>query len=318
MINEAVSRLGCPYVYGTWGQTCTVALRKRYANYNPDQRAITYKRCAVLNGSQSTCSGCKYEGMLAYDCRGFTHWCVKQAGIEITGGTVGRQWSDANWDERGDIAAMPDLVCCVFVQKAGKWKHTGLHIGGGRIIHCGGGEVKYDTVSGGDNAWTHYGIPKGLYTPEEIRKAHGGVISVRIMKNGMRGEDVRNVQSMLNQLGFSCGKADGCFGPNTLAAVTAFQEANGLAADGVVGLATMTRLRQLTEGGAQDDGSEQAHQADDQAGAAASGDPDDPDDVLPPADPIAYSDTVRIGREELYEALKIVRELSGRLEAWVE
>ena len=304
IVQTADSLIGCPYIYGTWGKwVCTPPLRRRYANYNPEQKAITYKRCQRLRDSSptDTCDGCKYQGKLAFDCRGYTHFCLAAAGIEITGGFVGRQWSDANWAEKGDIAAMPDLVCCVFVYKSGKWKHTGLHIGGGRVIHCSG-EVKYDTVSGGANQWTHYAVPKGLYTPEEIRAAHKGGY-MRTMKKGSTGEDVRELQEMLNALGYSCGNVDGLFGTRTQAAVAVFQKHSGLTVDGVVGPKTWEALKAAVEPAASEE---------------QTGDPDDPDDVLPPADPMAYGDTVRVPREDLYEALKIVRELSGRLEAWVE
>ena len=93
VIREAEAHMGCPYVYGTWGQLCTPALRKRYASYNPKQRAITYARCQVLRDKnpQPNCNGCPYQGMLAFDCRGFTHYCVLHgADIDITGGYVKR------------------------------------------------------------------------------------------------------------------------------------------------------------------------------------------------------------------------------------
>jgi hypothetical protein len=243
VVAAAESQLGSPYVYGAWGALCTVALRKRYANLNPDQKAITFRRCPVLSGKQSNCDGCKYQGKLAFDCRGFTHWCLKQVGIDIFGGYVGRQWSESgNWDERGDVAAMPDLVCCLFVKKSnGNLSHTGLHIGGGKVIHCSG-EVKYDTVTGGSCKWTNYAIPKGLYTEEEIRKAHKGGF-MRIMKKGMRGEDVRELQQMLTVAGYDCGNADGIFGAKTESALKAFQGAHGLAADGICGLQTWTALK---------------------------------------------------------------------------
>lgn len=275
VISAAESQIGSPYVYGTWGQLCTVALRKRYANYNPSQRAITYKRCPVLNGSQSTCAGCKYEGKLAFDCRGFTHWCVLKAGIDITGDYVGRQWTDKNWDEKGEIYNMPNLVCCVFTRKSnGKWSHTGLHIGDGCIIHCSG-EVKYDTVSGGSCNWTHYGIPKGLYTPEEISKAHGGQKIMRILKFGMRGEDVRNMQNMLNQLSYDCGEADGVFGTKTLAAVKAFQEANGLTVDGIAEYNTLILLAA-------------------KAAVVEPDDPDEPDVQTEPTHSLTHEDIERL------------------------
>lgn len=246
-VESAVSQLGSPYVYGAWGSPCTVALRKKYARLNPSQKANTYRRCPVLSGKQSTCDGCKYEGKLAFDCRGFTDWVLKQVGIDLFGDYVGRQWSEkSNWDERGDIAAMPDLVCCIFVKKSnGSLSHTGLHIGGGNVIHCSV-EVKRDTISGGSNAWTLYAIPKGLYTAEEIKKAHEEHGFMRIMKKGMRGEDVREMQQMLNDVGYGCGSADGIFGAKTETAVKEFQYNNGLAVDGICGLATWNALKEAS------------------------------------------------------------------------
>lgn len=241
IVQTALDHMGCPYVYGTWGQTCTPALRKRYASYNPKQKAITYKRCPVLSDKQTKCTGCKYDGLLAFDCRGFTHFCCEKAGITIAGQAVGTQWSDkSNWTEKGDIAVMPDLVCCVFIRKSnGTWSHTGLHIGGGRIIHCSV-EVKEDRI-GGDRSWTHYAIPAGLYTDQEIKDAHKGGF-MRILKKGSFGEDVKEMQEMLNKIGYSCGAADGKFGNNTEAAVIMFQRANGLTEDGIAGPQTLTLL----------------------------------------------------------------------------
>lgn len=231
--NSAESQIGAPYVYGTWGQLCTVPLRKRYANYNPSQREITYKRCPVLSDKQKTCAGCKYDGKLAFDCRGFTHWANYEAGIDITGGYVKRQWTDDNWAEKGEVATMPDAVCCVFL---GDFSHTGLHVGGGRVIHCSG-EVKVDSISGGRN-WQYYAIPKGLYSPEELAKMERGVIK-RMLKKGMSGADVTALQVKLNALGYDCGTADGKFGKKTEAAVKAFQTDHGLTADGIAGPETL-------------------------------------------------------------------------------
>jgi len=292
IVQTAASLLGCPYIYGTWGKwVCTPPLRRRYANYNPEQKAITYKRCQRLRDSsqKDTCAGCKYEGKLAFDCRGFTHYCLAQAGIEITGGFVGRQWSDANWAEKGDIAAMPDLVCCVFVYKAGKWKHTGLHIGGGRIIHCSG-EVKYDTVIGGANQWTHYAVPKGLYTPEEIKAAHKGGF-MRTMKKGSTGEDVRELQEMLDGIGYACGTPDGVFGNLTAYAVKSFQRDNNLTVDGVVGPATWAALEKATE-------------------------PEDPE-PMPDDHPTTDAETVTVSRDDIQAAVERLEALAQTLRGWL-
>ena len=72
IIQTAGDLLGCPYVYGAWGNTCTTRLRKKYAALRPSQAAITFKRCQVLRPSnpKSSCDGCKYKGKLAFDWSG--------------------------------------------------------------------------------------------------------------------------------------------------------------------------------------------------------------------------------------------------------
>ena len=298
----ADSKLGCPYIYGTWGKrVCSKSLRVQYANYRPSKRAITYKRCQQLRDSdvKSSCDGCKYKGMLAFDCRGFVHWVLEQAGIEITGQGVGTQWSGKQWSEKGDIAAMPDLIAAVFIKSGGKWTHVGLHVGGGRIVHCSG-EVKSEMLGAG-RKWTHYAIPEGLYTADEIKRAHDERgIFMRTLKKGMQGEDVRALQDLLIGLGYDLGPkgADGIFGAMTEAAVSEFQKKNGLTVDGIAGPDTIKKLLGIS-------GTEDA-------------DPDEQEGIPQPSDPMAYGDHVLVPREDLYAALKIVRELCGRMEAWIE
>lgn len=55
----------------------------------------------------------------------------------------------------------------------------------------------------------------------------------------LRGDDVAELQSVLNRLGFDCGRVDGVFGAQTQAALTDFQrnmglEPNGIAAPDIV------------------------------------------------------------------------------------
>lgn len=67
-------------------------------------------------------------------------------------------------------------------------------------------------------------------------------IPTRLLKLGSRGDDVKQLQNRLNELGYSCGAADGIFGNATRTAVINFQRANGLAADGIAGPATLGKL----------------------------------------------------------------------------
>jgi N-acetylmuramoyl-L-alanine amidase len=57
-----------------------------------------------------------------------------------------------------------------------------------------------------------------------------------------RGDDVRELQRMLNALGFDAGKQDGIFGPRTTHAVREFQRNVGAKVDGIVGLDTVRSL----------------------------------------------------------------------------
>jgi peptidoglycan hydrolase-like protein with peptidoglycan-binding domain len=62
------------------------------------------------------------------------------------------------------------------------------------------------------------------------------------LKLGSQGDEVRNVQRKLRELGFYKGTVDGDFGEGTEKAVKAFQKQYGLTADGKVGAKTMAAL----------------------------------------------------------------------------
>lgn len=61
----------------------------------------------------------------------------------------------------------------------------------------------------------------------------------------MRGDDVREFQHRLNQLGFDAGTEDGIFGPLTQSALEEFQRNAGINVDGVAGPETIAALRRL-------------------------------------------------------------------------
>ena len=67
------------------------------------------------------------------------------------------------------------------------------------------------------------------------------------LKNGSKGNDVKQLQMNLNGLGFNCGSADGAFGKNTEKAVKAFQKAEGLEADGIAGNKTQSALKKIAK-----------------------------------------------------------------------
>jgi len=71
------------------------------------------------------------------------------------------------------------------------------------------------------------------------------------LREGAKGASVTTLQNKLKAAGFNPGSVDGAFGPKTTAAVKAFQQSRGLAADGVVGPKTWSALNSAgaTSGG---------------------------------------------------------------------
>lgn len=63
-----------------------------------------------------------------------------------------------------------------------------------------------------------------------------------VLKEGMEGDAVKKLQQALKNRGYYSGSIDGKYGSGTVAAVTAFQKANGLTADGKAGPATQNAL----------------------------------------------------------------------------
>ena len=68
------------------------------------------------------------------------------------------------------------------------------------------------------------------------------IVGRPMVSYGSRGDAVRKLQELLNALGYDCGSVDGIFGSKTKAAVLAFQKANGLGVDGIVGPLTWGKL----------------------------------------------------------------------------
>jgi hypothetical protein len=64
------------------------------------------------------------------------------------------------------------------------------------------------------------------------------VISIVNLKKGSHGDEVRELQRRLTEVGYSTKGIDGVFGANTDAAVRKFQKAKKLNVDGIVGPAT--------------------------------------------------------------------------------
>ena len=255
VVRIAEDCLGWPYVYGERGAYDTPAKRRSRADgldgSMPAEASVIRKGCQVLKGSRGDCNGCKYypggAKTRCFDCRGFTYWVLLQVGITINGvGATSQLNTDANWKEKGRIEDMPGgQVCCVFMHnsRTGKMDHTGLHVGGGRIIHCSG-EVKVGKTT--DRGWTHFAIPSGMEGEINAGPAGAGaaVVTKLTLRKGASGSYVVECQEDLLRLGYDLAHygADGKYGNVTIREVKKFQRDNGLVVDGICGPKTWAAL----------------------------------------------------------------------------
>ena len=87
--------------------------------------------------------------------------------------------------------------------------------------------------------WTSVGGSTGGKTS---RYSGPSAIDMPMLYRGCTGDAVKTLQGELNAKGYDCGSVDGIFGGKTYAAVTAFQKANSLSVDGIVGKLTWGKL----------------------------------------------------------------------------
>lgn len=160
------------------------------------------------------------------------------------------------WEESDDHVPSPGDIIFYDWEDTGKGDNTGWpdHVGivenvTGRTITVIEGNysnsVKRRYISFDAKLIRGYGVPKYDKETEEV-KTEVKMVSVKIpqLSKGCEGDSVKALQLLLIGHGYSCGKdgADGDFGSNTEKAVIAFQSANGLKDDGVVGPATWAKL----------------------------------------------------------------------------
>lgn len=244
VIRTAEAEVGWSYVWGAGGALCTPSKREYYANRSvcpSGESDQIRKKCQVLNGSKSACSGCKWlpngEKTEIHDCWGFVKDILQIYGINLSGYGCTSGWNtNSNWSDKGQIKTLPkDKLCCVFWTDSSdktKKSHIGFYIGNGMMIHCSG-EVKKEKLSARCTDWA---IPKGL---------DGDIpVSFPTLRKGSSGEYVTLLQTKLIQQGYDLDPygADGKFGAKTESVVKQYQRDHGLASDGVVGQRTWDSL----------------------------------------------------------------------------
>lgn len=197
------------------------------------------------------------------DAFGFDCVCLLKALLWDWSADVGKSYGGATYcsngvkdlDERQMLSACKDISADFSNVPIGAYLwtdgHCGIYVGNGMAVECtyrwddGVQETAVFNITGEGGKgrhWKKHGkLPYIIY--DVLEKVDYSLDFMNLRK-GSKGESVRALQMLLIGKGYNCGttKADGDFGVNTEKAVVAYQKANALSADGIVGAKTMGSL----------------------------------------------------------------------------
>ena len=239
---KKVYEAGWVYWYGTYGKKCSKSLytskKKQYPDHYGSSRTSGYekdiaagKRCADCVGMIKSFfwTGNNFDT----DPKYATNNCPDKSADGMF----------SLCKESGAIKTIPDIPGLV-VHKKG---HIGVYIGGGYTIEMKGFAYDCKKVKVTSGPWTEWGkLPASMISYDETPVAETPAVDdePKPIQNGSKGTAVKQLQTYLIELGYSCGPdgADGDFGKNTLAALKKFQKDHGVAQTGVYDVDTIVAM----------------------------------------------------------------------------
>ena len=227
---------GWGYVYAAQGQLYTPELAEAWGRAGRAGKDYDYfvRRCA------------RWFGHIVVDCSGLI---VEAYRSRIPGyGDMSANTVFSRAVQTGGIETIPEIPgLCVW--KSG---HIGVYIGNRKVIEAAGTEtgviLSHLRAPGSIRRWTSWGMMADVdysdASTEPVEEPPACWVGryLRLSRPYMRGDDIRQVQEALQIYGISPGPIDGIYGPRTQKAVMAFQAAQGLAVDGIVGPDTTRAL----------------------------------------------------------------------------
>jgi hypothetical protein len=238
----------CGYIMGAYGQDPTKWAKDSwwFTQYTGEQR----KKALYWRG----------HAPLVMDCNGLVEGGYQQeTGVNINARARNNYSSWCNPKGTGKIPAAHRVPgAAVFIHNGSYVSHVGFLW---KPVTCGKPEgdwwvieargVMYGVVATkmSERGWNRWGLMTKYFDYSDVGSSDEPSCEFghRELSKGDSGADVKALQEALISLGFSCGKwgADGEFGKATKSAVIAFQTANNLVADGVVGNKTVAAINAL-------------------------------------------------------------------------
>ncbi len=216
---------------------CEKGCANSMIGYDQRQRNTLYAKAKAVSYDLS-----RITSPCECDCSSFMTVCALAAGIPITYGanapttstmknvfrstgefdvlTDSKYLTSDSCLKRGDILVKAGSHTVMALQNGSAYNHTDF--------------IKEVQTAIGAKA-------DGIAGPETLSK----IITVSKTRN-RKHTAVAPIQKYLNSIGYPCGTVDGIAGTRFDTAVKAFQKANSLTADGIVGIKTWKKLFKLT------------------------------------------------------------------------
>ena len=227
------------YIWGAQGQgypTLNEAWIKSKESGTNETNALKTYRKGVAAG---------YEKLMrAFDCSGLgMYWLIKE-GFSKYDMTANGMKGKCTLIQKSHLKK-GDWVFRTY--KSGSNKGRAYHIGyivddDLNVVHAKGRAYGVVKEKFSASYWNTYGRPS--YFAAEIDTAEEQAEHAsfnRNLKKGCKGDDVRELQKLINKAGDNIA-VDGNFGSKTRAAVIAYQKRKGLKKDGIAGRNTVTAL----------------------------------------------------------------------------
>ena len=254
--------VGQAYWYGTCVYACTSSLLSRKSQQYPahygSSRTSTYKKHIASRMVCTDCSGLIKGFFWTNGGQGVINYLNGGSEFKNNYGSNGfpdkgansmLSWLKSEGCKHGKIATLPE-VPGVLLFKSG---HVGVYVGNGYAVEAEGFAYGVVKTKVSKRPWTEWAyLPASLLdydgnetdVPVETLKL-GDRLPLKRTSPMMEGDDVRELQTRLNGLGYNCGTIDGQFGKNTEAGVKAFQRAAQIEIDGEFGKNSLAALEAM-------------------------------------------------------------------------
>ena len=191
----------------------------------------------------------EFASWLIFQVAGTLYGCDKSSGDPATADAFTGYWArDANAKGKKisiEQAARTPGAVVLRVPQAGAIGHIVISDGSGGTVEAHSSKRGVIESTLADRRWdTGILVPGIQYTEGSggVVVEEPNVVIYRLKKPPMTGATVKEIQRALNEAGINTGGVDGVFGPQTQAAVVAFQLRRGIVPDGEVGPRTAKLL----------------------------------------------------------------------------